>query len=207
VCLGQSIQATKASSQHRNVQKTSSALPSKHAAFLTRRSALLPRLNAYFDDWFASASRTEALGAQPGPCRWSRAVKLYALTQVHAAICLARSFWRATGLVTESPRLSSGPSVYQGRGEQHSLRRRDLLRQSKQRPKCFTVRAPRGVSIRLSGSGMTVSFLRVLTNPLACFGNPDPVGMKVYAPSGEETFDDIQTTEEAQAGADCREAA
>ena len=42
---------------------------------------------------------------------------------------------------------------------------------------------------------------------LACLGNPDPVGMKVYAPSGEETFDDIQTTEEAQAGADCREAA
>jgi hypothetical protein len=42
---------------------------------------------------------------------------------------------------------------------------------------------------------------------LACLGNPDPVGMKVYAPSGEETFDDIQTTEEAQAGADRREAA
>jgi hypothetical protein len=42
---------------------------------------------------------------------------------------------------------------------------------------------------------------------LACFGNPDPVGMKVYAPSGEETFDDIHTTEEAQAGADRREAA
>ena len=42
---------------------------------------------------------------------------------------------------------------------------------------------------------------------LACLGNPDPVGMKVYAPVGEETFDDIQTTEEAQAGADRREAA
>jgi hypothetical protein len=42
---------------------------------------------------------------------------------------------------------------------------------------------------------------------VACLGNPDPVGMKVYAPAGEETFDDIQTTEEAQAGADCREAA
>ena len=42
---------------------------------------------------------------------------------------------------------------------------------------------------------------------LACLGNPDPVGMKVYAPAGEETFDDIQTTEEAQAGADRREAA
>ena len=42
---------------------------------------------------------------------------------------------------------------------------------------------------------------------LGCLGNPDPVGMKVYAPVGEETFDDIQTTEEAQAGADRREAA
>ena len=43
--------------------------------------------------------------------------------------------------------------------------------------------------------------------PVACLGNPDPVGMKVYAPVGEETFDDIQTTEEAQAGADRRETA
>ena len=42
---------------------------------------------------------------------------------------------------------------------------------------------------------------------VACLGNPDPVGMKVYAPAGEETFDDIQTTEEAQAGADRRETA
>jgi hypothetical protein len=45
------------------------------------------------------------------------------------------------------------------------------------------------------------------TGSVACLGNPDPVGMKVYAPVGEETFDDIQTTEEAQAGADRREAA
>jgi hypothetical protein len=42
---------------------------------------------------------------------------------------------------------------------------------------------------------------------LACIGNPDPGGMKVYAPKWEETFDDAQTTEEAQAGADRREAA
>jgi hypothetical protein len=35
--------------------------------------------------------------------------------------------------------------------------------------------------------------------PVACLGNPDSVGMKVYAPAGEETFDDIQTTEEAHA--------
>lgn len=32
---------------------------------------------------------------------------------------------------------------------------------------------------------------------LACFGNPDPVGMKVYCPEGKETFDDDETTEEA----------
>ena len=42
---------------------------------------------------------------------------------------------------------------------------------------------------------------------LACLGNPEPVGMKVYAPAGEEAFDDIQTTEEAQARADRRKAA
>lgn len=33
--------------------------------------------------------------------------------------------------------------------------------------------------------------------PVACFGNPDPVGMKVYCPEGKETFDDDETTEEA----------
>jgi hypothetical protein len=32
---------------------------------------------------------------------------------------------------------------------------------------------------------------------LACFGNPDPVGMKVNYPLREETFDDDETTEEA----------
>jgi hypothetical protein len=42
---------------------------------------------------------------------------------------------------------------------------------------------------------------------LACIGNPDPGGMKVYAPTGEETFNDVETKEEAQAGADRREAA
>jgi hypothetical protein len=42
---------------------------------------------------------------------------------------------------------------------------------------------------------------------LACLGNPDPVVMKVCASKGEETFDNIDTTEEAQAGADRREAA
>jgi len=31
---------------------------------------------------------------------------------------------------------------------------------------------------------------------MACLGNPDPVGMKVYCPTGKETFDD-ETTEEA----------
>jgi len=42
---------------------------------------------------------------------------------------------------------------------------------------------------------------------LACLGNPDPGGMKVDTPAGEETFDDTETTEEAQAGADRRETA
>lgn len=42
---------------------------------------------------------------------------------------------------------------------------------------------------------------------LACIGNPDPDGTKVNAPVGEETFDDTKTTEEAQTGADRREAA
>jgi hypothetical protein len=32
---------------------------------------------------------------------------------------------------------------------------------------------------------------------LACFGNPDPVGMKVNYPFREETFNDDETTEEA----------
>ena len=32
---------------------------------------------------------------------------------------------------------------------------------------------------------------------VACFGNPDPVDMKVYCPEGEETFNDDETTEEA----------
>jgi hypothetical protein len=32
---------------------------------------------------------------------------------------------------------------------------------------------------------------------VACFGNPDPVDMKVYCPDGEETFNDDETTEEA----------
>ena len=42
---------------------------------------------------------------------------------------------------------------------------------------------------------------------VACIGNPDPDGMKVNTPVGEETFDDTKTTEEAQTGADRREAA
>ena len=42
---------------------------------------------------------------------------------------------------------------------------------------------------------------------VARIGNPDPGVMKVNAPSGEETFDDVETTEEAQAGADRREVA
>jgi hypothetical protein len=42
-------------------------------------------------------------------------------------------------------------------------------------------------------SGTNATYMRVL----ACFGNPDPVDMKVYCPEGEETFNDDETTEEA----------
>jgi len=38
-------------------------------------------------------------------------------------------------------------------------------------------------------------------------GKLDPVDAKVYCPCGEEAFDDEETTEEAQARRDCREAA
>jgi hypothetical protein len=34
---------------------------------------------------------------------------------------------------------------------------------------------------------------------VACLGNPDPVGIKVYCPMGKETFDD-ETTKEAPPG-------
>jgi hypothetical protein len=34
-------------------------------------------------------------------------------------------------------------------------------------------------------------------NPVACLGKPDPADMKVYCPTGKETFDDDETTEEA----------
>jgi hypothetical protein len=32
---------------------------------------------------------------------------------------------------------------------------------------------------------------------VACFGNPDPVGMRVNRPLREETFEDDETAEEA----------
>jgi hypothetical protein len=41
---------------------------------------------------------------------------------------------------------------------------------------------------------------------VACLGNPDPVGMKVYCPTGKETFDD-EKTEEAPPRRDRGEAA
>jgi len=34
---------------------------------------------------------------------------------------------------------------------------------------------------------------------MACLGIPDPVGVKVYAPGGKETFDGTKATEAAQA--------
>ena len=42
---------------------------------------------------------------------------------------------------------------------------------------------------------------------LAWFGNPDPADMKVYCPTGKETFDDDETTEEAQSRGDRCQAA
>jgi hypothetical protein len=41
---------------------------------------------------------------------------------------------------------------------------------------------------------------------VACLGNPDPVGMKVYCPTRKETFDD-ETTKEASPRRDRGEAA
>jgi len=40
---------------------------------------------------------------------------------------------------------------------------------------------------------------------VACLGHPRPGDRKVNAPPAEETFEDIQTTEEARTGADRRE--
>jgi hypothetical protein len=37
----------------------------------------------------------------------------------------------------------------------------------------------------------------VVRPSVACLGNPDPGDMKVYCPTGKETFDDDETTEEA----------
>jgi hypothetical protein len=42
---------------------------------------------------------------------------------------------------------------------------------------------------------------------MACLGNPDPADMKVYCPTGKETFDDDETTEEAPSRGDRCEAA
>jgi hypothetical protein len=42
---------------------------------------------------------------------------------------------------------------------------------------------------------------------VACLGNPELVGVKVYAPSGDENVDDVQTTEEAQSEVDLGKAA
>jgi hypothetical protein len=41
---------------------------------------------------------------------------------------------------------------------------------------------------------------------LACLGNPDPVDMKVYCPTGKETFDDEKTEEAPSRGDRCQAA-
>jgi hypothetical protein len=41
---------------------------------------------------------------------------------------------------------------------------------------------------------------------VACLGNPDPVDMKVYCPTGKETFDDEKTEEAPSRGDRCEAA-
>jgi hypothetical protein len=41
---------------------------------------------------------------------------------------------------------------------------------------------------------------------LACLGNPDPGDMKVYCPTGKETFDDETTEEAPSRGGRCQAA-
>jgi len=41
---------------------------------------------------------------------------------------------------------------------------------------------------------------------VACLGNPDPVDMKVYCPTGKETFDDEKTEEAPTRGDRCEAA-
>lgn len=41
---------------------------------------------------------------------------------------------------------------------------------------------------------------------MACLGNPDPVDMKVYCPTGKETFDDEKTQEAPSRGDRCEAA-
>jgi hypothetical protein len=56
------------------------------------------------------------------------------------------------------------------------------------------------------GDGLALLVAIAIAVVVACLGNPDPVGMKVYCPTGKETFDD-ETTEEAPPRRDRGEAA
>jgi hypothetical protein len=62
--------------------------------------------------------------------------------------------------------------------------------------------------VRWGWSRLTLGRRRIAVAPatVACLGNPDPVGMKVYCPTGKETFDD-EKTEEAPPRRDRGEAA
>ena len=45
------------------------------------------------------------------------------------------------------------------------------------------------------GSARMMQHVHAAYVAVACLGNPDPVGMKVYCPTGKETFDDEETKE------------
>ena len=53
----------------------------------------------------------------------------------------------------------------------------------------------RKVAEMVNDERQKVGLVRLTYNKLACLGNPDPVGMKVYRPTGKETFDDEKKEE------------
>ena len=60
----------------------------------------------------------------------------------------------------------------------------------------------------LEQSGVVLSAVtpRQVIKDVACLGNPDPVDMKVYCPTGKETFDDEKTEEAPSRGDRCEAA-
>jgi hypothetical protein len=67
-------------------------------------------------------------------------------------------------------------------------------------PRGITIRHERQASSTHTGAHVLVGLAAISAIErmvVACFGNPDPVGMKVNYPFREETFNDDETTEEA----------